>query len=100
VEILDERVSADFMLGDYMVELAVVCGQTGYSLEKFNPFKATDTGNYMVSISLSGIRDPAELTAAIESLERVTSIESMNISFGKSMYTINMSITVLSGQGL
>ncbi|MBN1162841.1 hypothetical protein JXA34_03825 [Patescibacteria group bacterium] len=100
ISALDKKVSPEVHLGDYMVELAVACGKSGYVLEKFAPTYHNTTGNYTIILSVTGSRDPARLTAEIESLDRITKIEGMDIDIGKSVNSITMSITVFSGNVL
>lgn len=85
-----------FEVHEYMIDLVIKCAEAGYTLDKFNPGRSTQE-NLKLSVQVSGYRDPAYLIESIESMERITNINNVDISFSQRQTVVKLNMEVLSG---
>ncbi|MBW6441924.1 hypothetical protein K0B04_03435 [Patescibacteria group bacterium] len=90
-KILDQFLPDDFEPQTYMVELALLAGESGYSLDRIS-FGKIDKSRVSMTLGITGKGNLIDLVRSIETSGRITEIENIRLSIGDRENTLNMSI--------
>ena len=90
-KILEQFLPDDFEPQTYMVELALLVGEAGYSLDKID-FGKIDNSRVSMSLGITGKGNLNDLVSSIETSGRITEIENIKLSLGDRDNTLNLTI--------
>lgn len=90
-KILDEFLPDDFLAQTYMVQMSLMAGESGYSLDKIN-FEKVSGSSVSMSLSLTGKGKVIDFIEKLESSGRITQVENVKISIGDRDDTLNLNV--------
>jgi Tfp pilus assembly protein PilO len=90
-DILDKFLPSDFEPQTYMVEIASMAGQSGYSLDKVS-FGKIENSKVSMNLGMSGKGNLKDLVKSIESSGRITEIENIKLSVGEREDSLNIKV--------
>jgi len=91
VDILDRYLPNDFEAQTYLVDLSMLAGDAGYTLDKIS-FGKEKGGENSLTLGISGKGNLNELVKKIESSGRLMEIQSIRYSIGERSDTVNMNL--------
>jgi len=90
-DILDDFLPSDFEPQTYMVEIASLAGQAGYSLDRVS-FGKIEKSRVSLSLGLSGKGDLKKLVQSIESSGKITEVGDISLSIGDREDSLKVSV--------
>jgi hypothetical protein len=91
ISFLDSYVPEDFNLQNYLVDFVFASGEADLVLERLIPIDE-ESGSVNLSVSMIGNGDPLKLINVLESLNRISEIQSFSVFKGMEYNTISMII--------
>ncbi len=91
VSILDNFLPDEFQAQNYLVDMSVLFGQSGYSLDSVS-FQNKDSNEVNMSIRASGKGSMKDLVKSLEESRKLNEIQSMTVGIGDRDDSVNMSI--------
>lgn len=91
VNILDKFLPDEFQAQNYLVDMSVIFGQAGYSLDSVS-FLNKDSNEVVMSIRASGKGSLKNLVKSLEESKKLNEIQSITVGIGDREDNINMSV--------
>jgi hypothetical protein len=88
---LDSYLPENFDIQNYLVDFVFASGEADFVVERVTPFNE-DKDNIDLSLVMIGNGDSIKLINVLESLNRITEVQSLNVSKGKEYNTLSMLI--------
>lgn len=91
VNILDKFLPDEFQAQNYLVDMSVIFGQSGYSLDSIS-FTNKDAHEVNMSLRISGKGNLKDLVSKLEESKKLNEIQSIRYSVGSREDSLNMTI--------